>query len=930
MQTFLQQFAHKLIEQGNALPQTAVIMPSRRAAVFLKKELSKLIDRPMFAPHITTIEDFLLENLEWQQEENANLIFKLYHNYQELPLEKKDSFSDFVKWAPTLLADFNELDRHLVQAKDLFGYLADVKRIEQWDLTPGETADTPMVREYLHFWENLPALYHNFTTQLREAKRVYQGLAYREMALRMADKIPEIQQRYSQLYFAGFSALNQAEESIFLQLYEADLAEFYWDIDRYYYKDEMHEAGKFLRQSKLLKRIKEDDRLHWLEDNLAQQPKKITVKAVSGNTLQMMTANASIVEYLDGNLEDIALVMADESLLQTFLNHLAEPIEKLNVTMGLPMKNASISGFFRIIWEMQTHYESKAVKDRNGNPAFYHQKWNDLLAHPLWARIHPEPEHIERWRTRIREQNKVFIAAAELEQWTEEQLPAEVKALFADYRQKPEQFCNAVARFCEWLKERLEDRSFNVHILFSFFKLFRQLANLFTAHDVATDLKTAHHFYRELLATETIDLRGEPLSGLQVMGMLETRTLDFRNLVLTSINEDILPKGRSQNSFIPFDIKTKFGLPTYLDKDAIFAYHFYRLLQRAENITLIYNSQNSGLGGGEPSRFIAQLEYELIRMNPNIQWERQTISGRVRLEREKEKVVEKSEAVMERLRQMASRGISPTALIDYVNNPLHFYYRRVLGIDDADEVEEVIGYNTQGSVLHEILEDYYSENEDRAQGPVQKLNTELPAFQRKEAELRKEVVKRLREMGLPELKQADCEVTDIMWDFGDGNTVTGNFNPQHTYSYNGVYNVCATIFYIDIAGKTCAKTYCGVVTIEDCEPAPCDGPGDPDKGKTYGDDPQEEVSSSLGLSVYPNPSSGLVYINFNTPSAGKVEVNVEGVTGKHIATLVDTEMESGNHTVNWDPSASGKAYGMYYIVVKYGEKGETVKFIYER
>ncbi len=178
--------------------------------------------------------------------------------------------------------------------------------------------------------------------------------------------------------------------------------------------------------------------------------------------------------------------------------------------------------------------------------------------------------------------------------------------------------------------------------------------------------------------------------------------------------------------------------------------------------------------------------------------------------------------------------------------------------------------------------------------------------------------------------QADCEVTDIMWDFGDGNTVTGNFNPQHTYSYNGVYNVCATIFYIDIAGKTCAKTYCGVVTIEDCEPAPCDGPGDPDKGKTYGDDPQEEVSSSLGLSVYPNPSSGLVYINFNTPSAGKVEVNVEGVTGKHIATLVDTEMESGNHTVNWDPSASGKAYGMYYIVVKYGEKGETVKFIYER
>ncbi|MGB0178213.1 MAG: hypothetical protein ACPF9D_13685, partial [Owenweeksia sp.] len=419
---------------------------------------------------------------------NANLIFKLYRAYRELPLDQKDPFSDFVKWAPTLLGDLNEIDRHLVRPEDIFGYLADIKRIEQWDLTPGETAHTPMVMDYLRFWENLPMLYHNFTSQLKEAKRVYQGMAYREMASCISEKIPNLKQRYKRLYFAGFSALNQAEESIFLQLYEAGLAEFYWDIDEYYFKDEMHEAGKFLRQSKLLKRIKEDDRLNWLEDNLAKQPKKITVKAVSGNTLQMMTANASIVEYLDTKLEDIALVMADESLLQTFLNHLAEPIEKLNVTMGLPMKNASISGFFRTIWEMQTHYEGKAVKDRHGNPAFYHQKWNDLLAHPLWVRIHPHPEHIEHWRKKIREQNKVFIAPAELEQWTEGQLPAEVKALFADYRQKPAAFCLAVSRFCEWLKERLEDQSFNVHVLFSFFKLFQQMADLFAAHDVATDL----------------------------------------------------------------------------------------------------------------------------------------------------------------------------------------------------------------------------------------------------------------------------------------------------------------------------------------------------------------------------------------------------------------------------------------------------------
>ncbi len=753
MQTFLRQLAYELLQQDAALPDMAVIMPSRRAAVFLKKELSQLIHKPVFAPHITTIEDFLLENLEWEQEENAVLVFKLYKAYRQLDLPQKDEFSDFVKWAGTLLGDFNEIDRHLVRPQDIFGYLADVKRIEQWDLTPGESSDTPMIRDYLRFWEKLTQLYRDFTDDLKSTGRVYQGLAYREMAKTIDARIPALKARYQKVFIAGFSALNQAEETLFSKLYESGLARLYWDIDEYYYRDEKHEAGKFLRESKLLKRLREDGELNWIGRHLMEAPKKITVKAVSGSTLQMIAANASLVEYLENDLQDVALVMADESLLPSFLNHLAEPIEKLNVTMGLPLKNTSVSGFFRTLWEMHIHFEGKAVKSKEGHPAFYHQRWNDLLAHPLWMRMHPRPENIAVWRSRMREQNKVFLALPELEGWTGEELPEEVQALFRDYRQQPQHLCLAIARFCEWLKDKLEDQSFQVHLLFAFFKLFQQLSRLLAEPEVHTDLKTAYHFYRELLATETIDLRGEPLSGLQVMGMLETRTLDFRNLVLTSINEDILPKGRSENSFIPYDVKLKFGLPTYLDKDAIFAYHFYRLLQRAENITLLYNSQNSGWGAGEASRFIAQLKIELLRVNPNIEWEHQTIAAPVSLQVPTEKKVEKTPALLKRLNQMASRGFSPTALIDYVNSPLQFYYRRVLGIDDAEEVEEVIGYNTQGSVLHEILEAFFSEGEDKSRGPVKNYHSALPAFQRSEQQLRHEVVQRLREMGLPDVNR---------------------------------------------------------------------------------------------------------------------------------------------------------------------------------
>lgn len=177
---------------------------------------------------------------------------------------------------------------------------------------------------------------------------------------------------------------------------------------------------------------------------------------------------------------------------------------------------------------------------------------------------------------------------------------------------------------------------------------------------------------------------------------------------------------------------------------------------------------------------------------------------------------------------------------------------------------------------------------------------------------------------------SECEMVDILWDFGDGNTVSGNFNPQHTYSYNGIYNYCVTVFYLDQDGKTCSKTYCDMLTIVDCEPAPCSDKGDPIKGKTSGLNPEESSSSSLGLNVYPNPSSGLVSITFHTPSEGKVEINVHDLTGKLISTLSNTEMEKGKHTISWDPSTSGMSYGIYHILVKYGEKGETVKFIYER
>lgn len=746
---FLRKVAQEIVKEQKSFSKIAIILPSRRAAVFLKKEISKLIEGPVFAPHITTSEDFLMETIGWEQESNPSLIFKLFEAYSNLDIESKDSFSDFNKWAQTLLGDFNEIDRYLVSPDEIFSYLADVKRIESWDLSPGESTDSQLISDYLKFWEKLPQFYANFKEILLEEGKVYQGLAYREMAENISDYLPKLKSDYNSFYFIGFSALNKAEEQILRKLYEEGLAKFYWDIDKYYFDDEVHEAGKFLRDSKLIQRLRENEDFNGFENLLATESKNIIVKSVAGDTLQAIAANATVLEYQKEELEDVAVVMADENLLTPFVNNIAEEIAALNITMGLPAKFAPLGGLFSLLWDMHISHEINGRFDSKGRAAFHYQKWDDLFSHPVLKVLEKENGDFEKLRNEIRKQNQIFVSFSEIGEWLKFEFKLDLKALFESYKEKPGEFCQTIAKFIEDLKPSFEGSADKLGIAYGFFKLFEELASLFKRYDYVLDLKTAHQFYRDLLSSETIDLQGEPLSGLQVMGMLETRTLDFKNIILTTVNEDVLPQGRSQNSLIPFDIKFQFGLPTFLDKDGIYAYHFYRLIQRAENITIIYNGQNKGLGGGEPSRFINQIEYELSKQNPKINFVKKGISNVLKVDEEKLISIEKTADIQERLKDLAESGLSATALIDYINDPLKFYYRRVLGIKEKEDLEEVIAYNTQGTILHEILQDYYSVDGK----PIPTLSPDLAVFSKGKTELREDVVRKLKEFGLKNIHQ---------------------------------------------------------------------------------------------------------------------------------------------------------------------------------
>lgn len=703
MTTFLQQAAAFILQDSRPLHRLAIVMPSRRAAVFLERELSRQIDKVQIGPRILTIEELILESTGLQSEETAALFFKSYEAYKQV-VTKAESFDDYSKWGRLFLADCNELDRHLVNAQELFSYLADLKRIEHWNLEPGESNE--IIKEYLALWPRLAQVYQKFTKSLLAEGRVYQGLAYRQMQEQMDRISLELKEQYGHLYFLGFNALNRAEEEIFLRLFEEGMADFYWDIDCYYFEDIEHEAGQFLRQSPLIRRLKEQKRFFGLHQKLKENKRSVESIAVPGNNLQAHIANSILGNQSQEEQNETALVLADESLLSSFLNTLHPNIGTFNLTMGLGLENSPLSGFFELLLEFPVEAERSTKTDKSGAPRYYHRKWDSLLSSFVIRRLNQkDPQAPDRIKQQIKRSNALFRSFGELQ--LAEVLAPFPEAYFRREVSAHERFA-MLAQACLELKDRFDSSQNLSEALFGFYSLFNQLAELLEKYPYIEKFDGALQLYREILPDLSLDLKGEPLKGLQVMGMLETRALDFKRLVICSLNEGILPKGRSENSLIPFDVKKKFKLPTYLDKDAVYAYHFYRLLQGAEEVYLLHGTSEKGLGTAERSRFIEQLKIEWPQKNPQLDFKERIISAKASLKANEGLAIKKSPAVMERLWAMGDAGLSPTALIQYLRDPLQFYFDRVLGLQEEEEVEEEIEARVQGTALHELLEEFYT------------------------------------------------------------------------------------------------------------------------------------------------------------------------------------------------------------------------------
>ncbi|MBK5209955.1 MAG: PD-(D/E)XK nuclease family protein [Flavobacteriaceae bacterium] len=688
MKSFISRVIEDVLYKHKSFNNLIFVLPSQRSCVFLKEEIIQKTQNTFFFPKIVSIENYIQELADINLIDATQLLFEFYIIYQQnIPKENRESFDAFSQWATIALHDFNEIDSYLVNSKQFFSNLRDIKKLDEWfqNKKPSKLAVN-----YLRFFEYLAVLYEALYEKLKSNKFGYQGLIYKEAINNLEFYMNN--NKNNHIVFVGFNALNRAEETIFQELLNNNLASVYWDANESFFNNS-NEAGVFLRKYKKEWVYYQKNPFLWDNDvlpiskniNLIGAPKNITQIKYAGELL--------------GKIEDFsktALVLADENLLTLTLNSLPNNVKNINITMGYPLKDIPLAGLFDALFKLHLNqYKFNKELDHQ----FYYKDVISLLNNPFLNKLNGEI--LQKLIAEIKSKNSIFLSVELLKKYISPTEAEQISTIFSLFYFSTS--INKVIKQCiDLLKELKNDaEGIEKEYLYRFFTVFQQLETLNVAFNHITDLKTLTLFYTQILRTEKLSFQGEPLLGLQLMGMLETRALDFETVIITSVNEGILPGGKNDFSFIPYDVKKYFGLPTFQEKDAIFSYHFQRLLQRAKNIYLIYNTESDGYGAGEKSRFLTQLGIN----NPTIT--KTIISPKVQHINFPILQIEKTPEIMQKLQAVFTKGISPSALATYIYDPIRFYEQRILEIYEEDEVEETIAANTMGSVIHEVLEKLY-------------------------------------------------------------------------------------------------------------------------------------------------------------------------------------------------------------------------------
>lgn len=711
--TFIEQLAEEILaNHKNDLDRLCIVFPTRRAGLFLKKELAKRIENPVWSPTILSVQDFIETLSPYQIPDSLTLLFELFTVYQNyIPDEE---FEKFYPWGVQVLNDFNEIDRSLVNAKHLFRRIIEVKEIEQefqlgeeelgflmeyWRTLSNKELTT-IQQKFVSTWELLNKVYDDFNNVLLSQNRVYEGKAYRLIAENILEYIAN--KNWDKVLFAGFYALSRAEETIINKLIKDGKAEVFLDADNYYLEDKKQEAGSFFRKDKSL-----PETFNWKGNYFETIPKEITITAVplqvgqakaTGNQLEKLFDNA------DFKPDETAVVLADENLLFPVLSSLPEKIEHINVTMGYPLQSSPLFGLIEQLINLNKHRKKQV---------FYHHDVINILNHPYIRSI--DQEKINNWLHDYRSNNWIYITRQHLETLDSPKL----LSLFIVVDNVSDSF-DYFFDMLIMIKNNFDDKSdggvnIEAEFIYHFYTHLKRIQDILSKQNTTLTLSAFWKLFKDVIKTATIPFTGEPLKGLQVMGFLETRTLDFKNVFILSMNEGVLPASVKTSSFIPYNLRKAFGIPTGEDQDAVYAYHFYRLLQRAENIFLYYNTEVKSITGGEKSRYLLQIEHELVKKYPdNIHLHKQLLTTNIINVIPPPISIPKDENVFTILDAYGNKGtenikaFSASALSSYIACSLRFYFHYIAGLKEQDEVEDDIEAATFGKIFHNVMQHIYT------------------------------------------------------------------------------------------------------------------------------------------------------------------------------------------------------------------------------
>lgn len=718
MVSFLYRIAQVYYQQFDSeISRFTFVFPNRRAGIFFRYYLSTITDKPVFSPEILTIDECFASASNYQLADRLSNLFKIYKIYKELS-KSDETFDSFVFWGEMLLNDFEDIDKYKVDARQLFTNITELKEIDQlfnvfsekqleairqfWKnfvpVTEGKTTE-----EFISIWKILYLVYEQFHAELKAEGTATEGMICRDVVERLDNRSEMEAWNDKQFIFIGFNALNPCEKSLMSALQKRGQADFYWDYEANELRDINNPAAYFFAENTYVfpSKFSIEPIVTAINEKDIQL---IAVPSAVGQTRQVYSILNNIYPETDQNTSWIntAVVLPDENLLVPLLHAIPEQIRKVNVTMGYPMNVTPVSGLIEHIFDLQ-----KRLHVSGGKTSFYFQSVMNIINHQYITLL--AENEVKAISSKMIRYNWVYVNADEL-------TTSQLLSIIFTPQTDPKTFLSYLLEIMNllqegWKKREVESSKFSLEsdFLYQYYISINRIDGIIKNLPEMIDLSidTLIKLIRQLTSGITIPFVGEPLEGLQIMGVLETRGIDFDNLIITSFNEGVYPKKNASNSFIPYNLRRGFSLPTFEHHDAITSYNFYRLIHRAKRIFFLYDSRTEGMQTGEISRFIHQLIYHY-----GVNIKKKNVNFDISFGGAKVIQITKTPAIMKKLDAFSSEdenasALSASSIKTYIDCPLQFYLSRVEKLEQTDEIKETIEDDMFGNLFHATMEYLY-------------------------------------------------------------------------------------------------------------------------------------------------------------------------------------------------------------------------------